>query len=285
MSYPLIFDYDLLRKHRLRALAALGEDSLFLWEALANRLVDRLQDIRREFPLAVNIGVHHGGLTEKLTGKFGIKRMISVDDLPFAKHHYIESSLDLLSIKPASIDLMVSLGHMHWVNDLPGLLAQIKQSLKPDGVFIGMLSGGDTLMELRQSLMVVETKHRGGVSARVSPMLSLQDASNLMQRAGFALPVVDMERISISYQNIIRLLHDLRAMGQTNALMQRSKAPLTKMMLQDVLMHYYEHFPHPEGGAAASFDIITMIGWAPHSSQTQSLRRGSGTVSLKDYLH
>lgn len=282
---PIIFDDALLQKHRARALRALNDDSLFLWNELAGRLTDRLGDIRRDFPYMLEIGSHHGGLKEKLAGKHGITQHIQQEQYTSQQaSHHVEANQEQLPIKPYSMDLVVSIASLHWVNDLPGCLMQCLHALKPDGVFLALIPGEQTLYELRESLDAAMLECSGGISPRVSPMLTMQDASALTQRAGFALPMIDRERIDVSYSSPMKLLYDLRAMGQTNALMQRSGTPLTKRIVEKTCAHYAEHFKHPEGGVCATFDIITITGWAPEKSQPKPLARGSAELSMKDIL-
>lgn len=268
-----IFDDDLLRLRKNRALKMLDDDSLFLWNELAARLLDRLSDVKREFPHALDVGSHHGGLKQQLIGHFGITELTELEP--------IEATLP---VKPYSMDLAVSIGSLQWVNDLPHCLMQILHCLKPDGLFIGLMIGEHSLCELRQSLDAAMIKYHGGVSPRISPMISLQDSSTLIGRAGFTLPVVDREHMSISYSNPIKLMHDLRKMGQTNALIERGDIMLSKRLVDYMSDHYREHFPHPEGGVCATFDVITLTGWAPDRSQAKPLKRGSGQVSMKDVL-
>ena len=280
-----IFDLPLLDAHRARALSQPTDGADFLWQALADRLADRLEDVTRSFLLALELGSHHGALKPRLLGKHGIEQLIQLDRISTKTHQPdIVADGAYLPIQPNSVDLVVSIGQLQWVNDLPGCLLQINQLLKPDGLLLALIPGGDTLFELRTALDNVAMQRHGGMSPRISPMLGVQDAADLMQRAGFALPVVDVERIQVSYSSLIKLMADLRAMGQTNALIKRGNTPLTHGELAAVDAFYHQHFPHPEGGLSASFDIITLTGWKPHASQAQPLARGSGKLSMRDVL-
>jgi len=284
-SAPIIFDYQLIDAHRRRALRALDDDSLFLWNVLADWLTDRLDDVKRDFPNVLEFGAHHGGLKERLAGTHGITQYHQLENI--TTDHAISNAFvdaEQQTIQPYSMDLVISLASLHWVNDLPGMLTQILHTLKPDGLFLALIPGEQTLIELRESLDAAMLECSGGISPRISPMLTMQDASSLVQRAGFALPVIDREAIHVSYSTPLKLMHDLRAMGQTNALMQRSQKPLTRTMLDKACAHYTEHFKHPEGGVSATFDIITLTGWAPEKSQPKPLARGSAELSMKEIL-
>ena len=275
---PRIFDHALIDAHYLRALKQGGGDADFLWQELASRMLDRLDDVRRTFPMALDLGCHHGKLSAWLAGKYGIQELKQLQHISGDNH------TETLPLEPQSMDLILSIASLQWANDLPGCLMQMLHALKPDGLCIAMIPGEETLIELRQSLDAAMLQCTGGISPRISPMLGLKDASDLMQRAGFALPVVDRERITICYASPMKLMHDLRAMGQTNALIDRSAKPLTKTLIKVMQTYYADHFPHPKGGVSATFDIITLTGWAPDPSQAKPLARGSAGVSMKDVL-
>ena len=199
----------------------------------------------------------------------GVRAVIDDERLPFA---------------PESLDLFVSTLALHWTNDLVGALVQVRRALRPDGLFIGSLFGGATLTELRQSLMIAEDEVHGGAGPRVSPFADGFDGGALLQRAGFKLPVSDMDRITVRYDNPLRLMADLRAMGETNVLAQRPVWPLTRAVLARTFAVYVERFALPDGRIPATFEIITLTGWAAHESQQVPLKPGSAKTRLADAL-
>jgi SAM-dependent methyltransferase len=184
----------------------------------------------------------------------------------------------------AKLDLVVSTLALHWTNDVIGTLIQIRRALKPDGLFIGAFFGGTTLTELRQSLMEAEMELTDGVGARVSPFADANDAASLLQRAGFALPVADIDRVTVRYAHPIRLMADLRAMGETSILAERHPRPLTRAVLNRACEIYIQKFAEPDGRVPASFEIITLTGWTPDPSQQQPLKPGSAKMRLADAL-
>ena len=186
-----------------------------------------------------------------------------------------------LPFAEASLDLVVSSLALHWVNDLVGALVQIRRALKPDGLFIGAILGGSTLTELRQSLTEAETQVRGGAGPRVSPFVDAKDGAALLQRAGFALPVVDTDTVTVRYDHPLKLLADLRAMGEANALFDRPRAPLSRRIVEKMCAIYADRFGAPDGRIFATFEIVTLTGWAPHPEQQQPARRGSAKTSLE----
>lgn len=245
---PRIFDARLrqLRRPRIDATAR------FLFEEVMERLEERLLDIRRDF-----------------------KNPLVLDEIP---------DNETLAAEPQSHDLVISNLCLHWTNDLPGMLMQIRQALKPDGFFLGAIFGGETLKELRAALSAAELSVRGGMSPRVSPFASLYDMAGLLQRAGFALPVADHETITVSYPDIYKLMHDLRGMGETNALTRRSNLPLTRKIVAEAQAHYQQRFGETDGRLPATFEIIFLAGWSPHESQQKPLKRGSAEHSLAGIL-
>jgi SAM-dependent methyltransferase len=184
----------------------------------------------------------------------------------------------------ATIDLAVSTLALHWTNDLVGALIQIRRALRPDGLFVGALFGGATLTELRQALLTAEAELSDGAAMRVSPFADAIDAAGLLQRAGFALPVADVDRVKVRYAHPIALLKDLRAMGETSVLIDRSRKPLSRRVLLRAMELYQERFAEPDGRVPATFEIVTVTGWAPHDSQQKPLRPGSAKMRLADAL-
>jgi SAM-dependent methyltransferase len=191
---------------------------------------------------------------------------------------------EILPFAPDTLDLAISALSLHWINDLPGAFAQIMNCLNPDGLFLASLYGQETLIELRDCLSTAELELKGGISPRLSPMISIQDAGALLQRAGFALPVVDLDRIQVTYPHPLALLHDLRNMGETNALFNRSFTIMPRSLLSRTFELYQERYGLPDGRIFATFDVVTLTGWKPHESQQQPLKRGSATSHLKNIL-
>ena len=189
---------------------------------------------------------------------------------------------ETLPLEPESLDLAVSALALQFVNDLPGVLAQIRRALKPDGLLLAAMIGGDTLTELRQSFAAAEAECEGGVSPRVAPFADLRDIGGLLQRAGLALPVTDVDRVVVRYDSAFALMHDLRRMGATNILIERRRMPTRRATLLRMAQIYAERFADPDGRIRATFDIIWLSGWAPHESQPKPLRPGSAKASLEE---
>ncbi|MCE9651350.1 MAG: methyltransferase domain-containing protein [Parvibaculum sp.] len=286
-----IFDRALHARRRARAAAGF-ENHDFLIRRVADEFADRLAAVTRAFPLALDLGSHRGALAlaaaepGKIAGKIG--RVVSADLSPAmlagGTGLRIAADEERLPFRDGSFDLVASALSLHWVNDLPGALIQIRRALKPDGLFIGAMFGGETLIELRQSLAEAEIECEGGLSPRVSPFADLRDLGALMQRAGFALPVVDTDRVTVRYANLFRLMAELRGMGETNALIERRRAPLKRGTLARAAEIYAEKFGLPDGRIEATFEIVMMTGWAPHESQQKPLKPGSATTKLADAL-
>ncbi len=196
----------------------------------------------------------------------------------------VQADEEQLPFRDESLDLVVSTLALHWTNDLPGALIQIRRALKPDGLFIGAILGGATLTELRQSLLAAEAELSGGAGPRISPFADTHDAAGLLQRAGFALPVADVDRVVARYAHPLKLVADLRAMGETNVLNERARAPLSRAVLARASEIYAERFADADGRVRATFDIVTMTGWAPHPDQQKPLRPGSAKMRLADAL-
>jgi len=283
----LVFDRHAVRRHRDRA-APRFDAHRFLFDETADRLLDRLDDIKRRFPTALDLGCHTGLLAKAMAGRGGIETLVQCDPAPEmvqrASGLRLVAEEDLLPFGTARFDLVLSLLSLHWVNDLPGALVQINRSLKPDGLFLGCLLGGDTLSELRAAWMAAEIDVEGGASPRVSPFVDVRDAGALLQRAGFALPVVDSDVITVSYGDPMSLMQDLRWMGESNAVRTRRTGFTRRRTLLRAAEIYVERFGR-DGRLPATFQVITLTGWHPDkTAQQQPLRRGSGQTSLADVL-
>jgi len=291
MTGPInVFDRVLLRRRRDRAAAGLrGHD--FLFAEAAERLADRLDDVTRKFPLALDLGCHDGTLARVLAGRGGVETLVQCDLAPAMARAAASNGAPTLAVDEealpfarASFDLVISVLGLHWVNDLPGALIQIRHVLKPDGLFLGALLGGETLTELRLALMEAELAEEGGVSPRVAPFAELRDAGGLLQRAGFALPVADADRLTVSYPDALALMRELRAMGESNVLIERRRGFTRRATLARAAAIYAEKFADAEGRVRASFEIVTLTGWAPHPCQPQALKPGSAITRLADAL-
>lgn len=281
---PVIFDRALLRQRRLRAQR--GEAVTFLLRHVAGELVERLSVVKRSFAIAADIGTPTSELRDLMQQQKVAEIVVGVDTLvPIEPDsRFVAADEEALPLADASLDLAVSALALQWVNDLPGTLAQIRRALKPDGLFLAALLGGDTLTELRQSFAAAEAEIEGGVSPRVAPFADMRDAGALLQRAGFALPVADVDRLIVRYDTPFGLMQDLRGMGATNVLLERRRTPLKRATLQRMAQIYAERFSDPDGRLRATFDIVWLSGWAPHESQQQPLRPGTARTRLADAL-
>jgi SAM-dependent methyltransferase len=261
-----LFDYRAQQHARIRARTLGGER--FLEQAAVEGLADRLTAVTRKFEKALWIG-----------------DAVPAEIRPFAQDWDCAdfNADEVLAVRPGPFDLAISLFSLQWINDLPGALIQIRSCLKPDGLFLAAMLGGSTLLELRQAFAQGEIATRGGISPRIAPFADVRDLGSLLQRAGFALPVSDLERLNVRYGDFYALARDLRAHGLTNVLRERSRRFLRRDTLAALLAHYASH--HSEGGKLlARFEILYMTGWAPHDSQQKPLRPGSAKGRLAEAL-
>jgi SAM-dependent methyltransferase len=261
---PVLFDRALLARRLARA-KKLGP-ATFLLDRVCEDMAERLAAVNRSFAEVVDIWTPGAGLS-----------------LPGLKvgHLDISSGDERLPLAPASLDLAVSALAFQFVNDLPGVLAQIRRALKSDGLLLAALIGGDSLSELRQSFAAAEAEIEGGLSPRVAPFADLRDIGGLLQRAGLALPVTDVDRVVVRYDNAFVLMNDLRRMGATNILLERRHAPTRRATMLRMAEIYTQRFSDPDGRIRATFDIVWLSAWAPHESQPKPLRPGSATASLE----
>jgi SAM-dependent methyltransferase len=289
------FERRAVRQHRERAAAGLARHD-FLFREVGERLLDRLDDVTHRFPLALDLGCHGGELGCLLAGRGGIEHLLQLD-LSFAMARRARDAAalegagltlvadeEMLPIAPQSLDLVLSNLSLHWVNDLPGALIQIRAALKPDGLFLAAMLGGECLAELRTALIEAELEEEGGASPRLSPFADLRDAAGLLQRAGFALPLADRDEITVSYPDAIALMRDLRGMGETNAVRERRRGFSRRATLLRAAAIYGERFGGSDGRIPARFQIVYLTGWAPHEAQQQPLRPGSAKTRLADAL-
>jgi SAM-dependent methyltransferase len=285
-----VFDRRLVRRHRDRAAGHFAQHD-FLVREVAERLAERLNDVTRAFPRALDLGCHSGVLAAALGDRGAIETLIQ-SDLSGAMARLaaangrpsLVADEELLPFAPGSFDLVMSVLSLHWVNDLPGTLIQIGRCLKPDGLFLAALLGGETLGQLRAALLQAELEVEGGASPRVSPFLDLRDAGALLQRAGFALPVADRDVITVDYPDALALMADLRAMGEANALEDRRRTPSRRTTLLRAAALYQELYARNDGRLPATFDVIYLTAWAPHASQPKPLRPGSAAHRLAEAL-
>jgi SAM-dependent methyltransferase len=256
-------------------------------DATAADLIERLSAVKRRFALALDLGTPGDALAAALRQGGQVDGIIAAEPLAVLRADRsprVAADEEALPFGNETLDLVVSALSLQWVNDLPGALAQIRRALKPDGLFLAALIGGETLGELRESLAVAESEIEGGASPRVSPFVEVRMLGSLLQRAGFALPVTDVERISVRYRTVRALLHDLRRMGAANALAERSRKPLARAVLKRAEEIYTVRFADPDGRLRATFDVLWLSAWAPHASQQQPLKPGTAKMRLADAL-
>ena len=275
-----VFDRSLLKLRKKRARFLENKDRKnynFLAQKSLDELCARLLDVRRSFTRCMQIGAH---AQIKDSPKFKIENLWIMDELAGD----VAGDEEFIPFGHETLDLILSPSTLHRVNDLPGSLIQLRRALKPDGLFLGAMFGGETLYELRECLSLAEQDIMGGLSPRISPFADKQQMGSLMQRAGFALPVVDSDIIRVTYNDFYDLCHDLRGMGETNIITQRSRHFTPKALFDKAGQIYRERYADRNGRLEASFEIIYLTGWAPHGSQQQPLRPGSATESLADHL-
>lgn len=277
----MIFDAQRRAARLARSERRIGEAD-FLHARAAENAVLSLEATLREFPVAVDLSAHPGPFAEALAASDAVGRVGSPRPVGDRSDRAAPGARPL-EIEAGSADLIVSLMTLHWANDLPGALSQIRRALKPDGLFLGTLLGAGTLKELRAVLTEAELAERGGAQARVSPFADGFDGAGLLQRAGFALPVSDVDRLTVRYPDLLALIRDLRAMGETNVLAGTIR-PLTRPIIARAAVLYAEKYGEADGRIPATFEIVNLAGWAPHESQPKPLPRGSARTRLADAL-
>jgi SAM-dependent methyltransferase len=279
---PQIFDRALLRARQRRA-AALSPVT-FLLDRVAEDFADRLTAVMRHFDLVADIGTPSDAVRLALSRLGSVGTIIGSSGLTGTNQKSVAADEEALPFRDASLDLIVSGLALQFVNDLPGVLVQIRRALKPDGLFLAALLGGETLTELRQSFAAAESEIEDGVSPRVAPFADLRELGALLQRAGFRLPVTDVDRVTVRYATAFDLMHDLRRMGATNMLAARRRVPLRRATLLRMAEIYAERFADGDGRLRATFEIVWLSGWAPHPDQPKPLRPGSAKTRLADAL-
>lgn len=273
----ILFDRTRLRKRRDRAAATLPQHDFMLREG-ATLLVESLAPIKHSFPRVAELGSH----TPALATRRGTTHYISCDLTGSAQPSLVADE-EYLPFAENALDAIYSNLSLQWVNDLPGTLLQIQRALKPDGLFMAVIPGAETLRELRQVLAEVESK-KGGISPRVAPFLDVREAGHLLQRAGFALPVVDAVTLTVTYENLFALMHELRGMGASNMLAAQQKHFTPRGFFLDAAACYAAQHNDGEGRIVATVELLTLTGWKPAASQQKPAQRGSGKVSLRDTL-
>jgi SAM-dependent methyltransferase len=279
---PLVFDRRILRARQKRAMA-LGP-STFLLDRVAEDFADRLATVLRHFDRALDLGTPTDALRRVLAASGKVDTIVATDPLPGGDGLGVAADTEALPFRDGSLDLVVSALALQFINDLPGTLIQVRRSLKPDGLLLAALIGGDTLTELRQAFAAAEAEIENGISPHVAPFADLRELGALLQRAGFALPVTDIDRVTVRYSSPFALMHDLRRMGATNPLIERRRRPLKRATLIRMAEIYAEEFADADGRIRATFEIIWLSGWAPHESQQQPLKPGSAQHRLADAL-
>ncbi len=279
---PVIIDRSVLRA-RMRRARTLGL-STFLLDRAADDIADRLASVLRVFPLALDLGTQTDALRRLLTASRKVGSIVTASTLSTERDGLVIADEEALPFRDGSFDLVVSGLALQFINDLPGTLIQIRRALRPDGLFVAALLGGGTLTELRQAFAGAEAEVDGGVSPRVLPFADVRELGALLQRAGFALPVTDVDRLIVRYASPLALTHDLRRMGATNPLIERRRQPLRRATLARMLELYAARFADPDGRIRATFEIVHLSGWAPHESQQQPLAPGSARTRLADAL-
>jgi len=282
----MLFDRALVARRRRRA-AALGPVT-FLLDRVADDLADRLSTVLRRFERTVDLGTPGAAVRTALARLPSIGMVVAADAVADGTTRRGETRVaadaEALPFGDGTLDLVVSALALQFVNDLPGVLIQIRRALKPDGLFLAALLGGETLTELRHSFAAAESEMEGGASPRVAPFADLRDLGALLQRAGFALPVTDVDRITVRYDDVFGLMRDLRRMGGTNMLLARRRTPLRRGTLLRMAEIYGQQFADADGRIRATFEIIWLSGWAPHPDQQQPLKPGSAKARLADAL-
>ena len=273
-SNSAIFDRKLMRLRQARALAY-GPET-FLIDRVAADLGERLEAVLRTFERAADVGTPVDAVRRVLKASGKVAAIYGGDS--------VVANDEALPYADGSLDLVVSALALQFVNDLPGTLIQIRRALKPDGLLLAALLGGDTLIELREAFAEAEAEVEGGVSPRVAPFADVRALGGLLQRAGFALPVVDSDRLTVRYDSVFALMRDLRHMGATNIMLERRRAPLKRATLAKLADVYAQRFADSDGRLRATFEIVWLSGWTPHESQQKPLKPGSATQRLADAL-
>ena len=290
MATERLFDTDLIRQNRLRAEDSAAAGSDFLLRIICDELAERLAAVERNFDTAVSLQAGHPVLCDQLHASRKVTRLIRIEQhaslfkTPSAARDNLVAELDQLPLADNSAGLVVAPGYLHLTNDLPGLLVQINRLLLPDGLLLAALPGGGTLAELRDALLSAEAEATGGASPRVVPFPEMRDCGSLLQRTGFALPVIDAETQIVRYDDIHALMRDLKNMGMANPLLARSRIPASRGLFRRAAEIYAQRSSDPDGRIRATFNFIYLSGWKPHESQQKPLAPGSARTRLAEAL-
>jgi SAM-dependent methyltransferase len=281
-----LIDRDLVIQRRKRAALARDDGADFLLKRALQELDDRLSTVQRRFSTAATIHCGSPDAARELFAGGKIDEVVRIEDKALLgdEKGAIAAEGETLPLEPGGLDLAVSIHALHEINDLPGMLIQIRRALRPDGLFLGCMAGAGTLAELRESLLQAETTLYGGASPRVLPFADVREAGALLQRAGFALPVADVDEVTVRYDTMFDLMRDLRAMGATSSLAERSRRPASRRLFMEAARIYAERFSDADGRIRATFNTIWLSGWAPAPTQQKPLRPGSAQVSLANVL-
>lgn len=278
-----VFDLRSVTQHQHRA-SKVFEHHNFIFREVGKQLCDRLNDINRKFATALEVGARGNILTTALLQSGAKERCEITHFFRFGPDGDVRSEYEILPIATDSIDLVLSNLALHWLNDLPGTLLQLRKALRPDGLMLATLFGGNTLSELRNVLEKAEMELDGGVRPRVSPFIDVRTGGDLLQRAGFALIVTDIDSITVTYPDLYSLIRDIRGMGETNALIDRPKTFTTRKLLEHAEKLYKNTFSDQRGKLVATYQVLYLAGWAPHHSQQKPLQPGSATHSLTSVI-
>lgn len=286
MAEQAPFDRALLLNRRRRAARRAGAGADFLASAVAGELAERLSLVQRRFERGADLGSSGGQLAARLRAGGQIDALVRMeaDEELLGSEPGVVADEEALPFRDESLDLVTSALSLHLTNDTPGVFVQVRRALRPDGLFLAALLGGETLSELRASLLAAEAELEGGASPRVAPFPDLRDVGSLLQRAGFALPVIDQDRLTVRYGSMFELMADLQAMGMTSILNARSRRPVSRRLFLRAASLYGERFADADGRIRATFDVIYVSGWRPHDSQQKPLRPGSAKASLAEAL-
>ncbi|GHC76166.1 methyltransferase domain-containing protein [Limoniibacter endophyticus] len=277
-----VFDDEAYAAHKARAHAMQDRGAWYLLDRAVEELSDRLSLVERRFERAALIQSQDESIAEAVMGTGKVTQVVRVECT--GSNGILATEDDHLPLEPESMDLAISVLSMQSLNDLPGFLVQIRRALKPDGLFLACLAGAGTLAELRESLMQAEVELTGGARPRIHPFADVRDMGALLQRAGFKLPVADIEPVTVRFGSAFSLMKDLRAMGETNVLAERQKSFARRTLFFRTAQTYAEKFGEPDGKIRATFNVVWLSGWAAHASQQQPLKPGSAKASLEDAL-
>lgn len=286
-SIPQIFDHALLTARRVKALHRAEEGADFLLKEVVDDMEARLSMVLRDFPLCLELGGHTGLLAQRLAARKGTEQVFRLEQHAafFQPNDLgIVADPEMLPIAAESCNLIVSPLFLQWINDLPGCLIQIRHALKPDGLFLATLLGRDSLQELREVFLMADSEISGGATPRIAPLPDLKDMGSLLQRAGFTLPVADQDSLTVRYDTMFDLIRDLRQMGATNMLTDRTRRSMRRSTLLRAAELYQQKYADADGRIRATFQILSLSGWSPHESQQKPLKPGSATTPLAAIL-